>query len=76
MVTHSNKRFHRPAEPEPARQPISVQRYEVLSEQDEDMEEVEPEPRSKGYAMSEARQHQGRGEVSRGEGGRLGVKVE
>merc|ERR1712055_109162 len=79
-VTHSNKQYRRPVMPEPAKTPISTQqRYEVLSDRDENMEEVEPQPRSTGYAMSEgsiitqmvrSRQHQGGGEASRGEGGR------
>ena len=66
-VTHSNKRYRRPQEQEQSRQPISVQRrYEVLDDQDENMEET-------GYAMSEgsintqgvrSRYHQGGGETS------------
>ena len=73
-VTHANKQYQQPQEQEQARQPISVQqRYKVLSEQDENMEEEEPQPRRTGYAMSEGsiitqvardRQHQGGGGTS------------
>ena len=77
-MTHSGKRYRRPTEPEPARwlarRPISVQRrYEVLSDHDEDMEEVEPQPGSTGFPMSEgsiitqvvrSRQHQAGGGTS------------